>query len=573
MVRRQRPGALVTTLLLSLSLVAAACGGDGGTEEGTSATTAPEAGGGSSTTAPSGPAAKGGTLVVGAEQEPDCADWMSSCAGASWGTWVLQAHTMPRSFDILPDGSYAPSNIMDGEPRLETTPVQKVTYKIKPNAVWSDGQPISSQDYKYTFDQVTTGNDIYSKSGWEQIASVETPDPKTAVVTYKAPYAAWRDLFGGQFGIYPSHVLTGKDRNAEMKDGYKFSGGPWMMDAWTKGQELRLVPNPQYFGTKPNLDGLTFKFITDTAAEQQAYRTGQVKMINPQAQLELAQLRGAPDTEFSVETSLSYEAVWLNTDKPPFDSKAVRQALAYSIDREAIVKALFAPVQPDIKPIQSFSTPGNRQWYVESFSKYKKDQAQVDRLMQGDGWAKGADGIWAKGGQRAAFENSTTAGNKRRELTQELMISQLRSAGFEMKVNNTKAGTLFGEWGPQGIFQSALYAQVPLSTDPELCSTQCSKNIPSAANGGSGNNWTRLESPVLDQTWQAVDAELDEGKRKELVQRGQDAIAEEVPAIPVDPFPDVVIWNTKTIKGPVGHNFVFGPWWNSNEWWCEGGVC
>src|SRR3954463_4895525 len=111
--------------------------------------------------------------------------------------------------------------------------------------------------------------------------------------------------------------------------------------------------------------------------------------------------------------------------------------------------------------------------------------------MKGDGWAKGLGGIWGKGGQKGEIQKSTAAGNKRRELTQEILASQWKEAGFLLKVNNTKAATLFGEWGPQGVYTTAIYAQVPSSTDPAQCQTFCTASIPTA-DKPSGTNWTRL---------------------------------------------------------------------------------
>ena len=561
--RRRRSAALLT-LLAALSLVAAACGDSDDDEGGT---------GGTETTL--APAVKGGTLVLGAEQEPDCADWIASCAGASWGTYTMGAHTMPRSFDLTPDGKQVPSILLDGEPKLETSPKQKVTYKISSKAVWSDNTPITSADYKYTWEQIANGTDIYDKTGYKDIESVDATDPKTAVVTFKNKYAGWKDLFGGFYGIYPKHLLPAdeKGRNAAMKDGYKWSGGPWVIDTWTKGQEVVLTPNPNYYGKKANVDKVVFKFITDTAAESQAYKTGQIAMFYPQAQLELTELFTLPNTKHDVVTSLSYEALWFNTQKPPLDDKNVRLALAYATDRDAIVNSLFGPVQPGIKSINAFMTPGNKQWYTsEPFKIYKKDLGKVEEHLKASGYAKGADGIYAKGGKPLTLAISTTAGNKRRELTEQLLQSQWKEAGINLTTNNTKAGTLFGEWGPQGVFQIALYAQVPASTDPGICSTFCSENIPTTANP-SGQNWTRLASPAIDTPWKAQDTELDEGKRKDLVEQGQKALADELPGLPVDPFPDVLIYNSAKLNGPIGHNFAFGPFVNMNEWWCTGGTC
>jgi len=541
--------------LIALALLASACS----TSDKKDVTT------GASTTPSTETAKKGGDLVFGAEQEPDCMDWIGSCAGSSWGIYTVGALTMPRSFDFN-EGKYSITPLLAELPKLETTPKQKITYKINPKAVWNDGTVISSSDYQYTWNQIVTGKDIYDKTGYEKVESVETPDPTTAVVTYKEPYPGWRDLFGGYYGIFPKHLLDGKDRNAEMKDGYKFSGGPWILDHWTKGTETKLVPNPKYWDKVPNLDSITFKLTEDTAAAQQALKSGQVSMLYPQAQPGQEQLKEIPGIKFDSITSLSYEAVWMNTSKEPFTTVPVRQALAYSIDRDAIVKQLFAPIQADIKPINSFATPAFGDLYFEPFSKYKPDTAKVDELMKGDGWAKGADGIWAKAGKKASFEVKTTQNNKRRLQTLEIMQSQVKAAGFEMTINPLKSSVLFGQDGPKGDFQAALYAQVPASNDPGQCSLWCSKNIPSPANENSGTNWYRISDPQLDEIFTKVDVEVDDSARAKLSKEGQTRLSEVVPAIPVDPFPDIIAYSSDIIGGAVKHNPSFGPWVFANTW-------
>ena len=81
-----------------------------------------------------------------------------------------------------------------------TSPKQVVTYKINPDAKWSDGEPITSRDFKYTWDQIVTQQDIYDTTGYNLIESVDDSDPATAVVTYKSPYASWKGLFGAVSG-------------------------------------------------------------------------------------------------------------------------------------------------------------------------------------------------------------------------------------------------------------------------------------------------------------------------------------------------------------------------------------
>jgi len=568
-VRDRRALARLLALIMALSLVAAACGGDDDDDT---------TGGDDTTDTTEGAAGEpepGGTLVLGAEQEPECVDWIASCAGASWGIWTLGAYTMPRVHDFDQEsGELVPSPLMASAPTLEDDPDggMTVTYEISDDAVWSDGEPITSTDFAYTWDQIKNGDDIYDKTGYELIESIDDSDPKVAVVEFGTDYAAWQDLFGGFYGVYPSHILEGQDRNAAMNDGYEWSGGPWKLEEWAKGSEIRLIPNENYWGQQPYLDRVVFRFVPDTAAEIEALKSGQVSAIYPQAQLELEELTNLAGHEFSVIDSLNYEALWFNTEKPPLDNLEVRKALAYATDRQAIVDALFKPVNPNIEPIQSFMTPANSKWYTEPFSVYSHDLDMVTEIMEADGWAKGSDGIWAKDGQRAATEINSTAGNARRERTAEILQQQWREAGFELTINFTAAGTLFGEWGPQGIMVIGLYAQVPPSTDPGICSTFCSKNIPTT-DSPSGQNWTRLASDAIDEAWEAVETELDEDARLDLVRQGHQALADELPGLPVDPFPDIFVYNSDKLNGPLGHNVVYGPFWNMNEWWCTGGQC
>ena len=284
-------------------------------------------------------------------------------------------------------------------------------------------------------------------------------------------------------------------------------------------------------------------------------------------------MKSAPNTFFGVKEGYSYEGIWLNAAKPPLDSKAVRQALAYATDRDAIVKQLFGAVKPDIKPIQSLTTPTNDIWYTEAFAKYTASQAKVDQLMQGDGWAK-QGGVWTKNGQKATLTIKSTTGNKRRELMEQILDSQWKKAGFDVAPpDNQKAGNLFGELLPKGDYQLSIFAQTPTSSSPAQCVNFCSKNIPTAANSFSGTNWYRISDPSIDGPWDKADGELDQTARKKLVSDGYVALAEQMPMIPIDPFPNITLYNTAKLGGTISDNPIFGMFWNMNEWFCKGGKC
>lgn len=522
--------------------------------------------------------ATAGTLRIAAEQELATADWINSSAGLSWGNWSLGIHTLPQAFSILPDGSYVPSPVLAGEPVLEVGPPQRVTYSIDPAAVWTlpDGTtaPITSSDFKYLWEQIATGKDIYDATGYTSIESVDDSDPATAVVTFSEPYAAWRDLFGGFYFLLPSEYLQGKNRNKEMKDGYAFSGGPWKLEGgkkgWKKGKTITLVPNENYWDEKAKISKVIFQFILESPAETQAVKTGQVLAAYPQPQ------EGILD-EFDENTNLQYvvslgnvyEGFWLNESKPPLDSLAVRQALMAATDRRAIVDGIVVPAVREGTVLESFVVPIFPAFFTPAFADagYAEtaDLAKVDELMTGDGWAKDSDGIWEKDGQKAELQIQTTAGNEGRELTEELWQSQLQTAGFSLEIKNPSATVLFGTNGPKGKFQVGLYAQVG-TPDPGLCIIFCSKNIPTKKNGLVGQNWTRTNDPTIDETWQQVDVTLDEAPRAEAAKAAQAALADYLVSIPLYQKPNVFVWDKSKISGPLQDNPTNGPFFNMNLW-------
>ena len=362
----------------------------------------------SPTTSAPQPVQHRGDLVLSAAEEPDCMDWIGACALSSWGIYTVQANTMPRAFDYT-DSGYQPSPLLAGEPVLQASPRQVVTYHINPQAVWSDGHPIVSHDFSYTWDQIAHGQNIADTTGYSQITSVDDRDPHRAVVTFSSPFPDWKMLFGGFDGLLPSHLLGGQDRDAAMKDGYSWSGGPWKLDHWSKGTEVVLVPNPNYWGKKPKLSSVTFRFVTDAGAEAKAFASGQVLAVYPQAQPNAGDLKGRPGTFFDAVGGLSYEALWFNVEKAPLNDVKVRQALAYATDRDAIAASVFGSIQPGVKAIQSFFTPAFGPAYSDPFSRYQPSLSQVNQLMAAAGYAKGPDGVWAKGGHELSIELKTTA--------------------------------------------------------------------------------------------------------------------------------------------------------------------
>jgi peptide/nickel transport system substrate-binding protein len=551
--------ALVTLLVATL----AACG--------SSDDTSSEPGGGSTPTSFTGTVPDGGTLVVGAEQEPDCFDWVGQCSGSQWGTWMAQIQTQPQAWRaVIQDGELVevPGAMLAGEPEFETEPVQTITYNIAPEAVWSDGVPITCADFQYTVDEIVNGKDIYDTTGYVDIDKVTCPNDKTAVVTYKKgkTFAAWHQLFASAVGIFPSHLLKGKDRGTELKNGYSWSGGPWFAE-WKKGDSITLTPNPKYWGDQPHLDKVVFKFQPDTAAEFQAFKSHQVDAIYPHPQIDVIEAikQGLPgaNTAYSAETG-AIEALWFNNGRAPFDSKPFRQAIGYAIDRDAIVEKLFGDLgvteaANSLNPyvVREYSNP-------DAWAYYQPDQDKVDDLMTGDGWDKGDGGIWEKDGKRAEFTIETTAGDKRRELTEQIIQPMLKQAGFDMKIKNATLDTVLDHMST-GNYDVILIGQTLTSITPGLCPILCTENIPGPENDNSGNNWSFASVPEADVQMRIVDTSLDDNARKEAAAKADDILADHNVALPLDPLPDILIWDKKVV-GPIMDNPVEGMFWNIDQW-------
>jgi peptide/nickel transport system substrate-binding protein len=550
-----------------------------------------------------------GDVAVGSEQEPGCLDWLSTCVTPSPGVFAVEANTLPRAYDFSADGIYKPSILITGEAGVRNNPEQMVTYNINPRAEWSDGQPITSNDFQYTWQQIVASPAPIDKSGYSRILTVDDTDPHTAIVTFSTPYPNWKQLFGGTYGIYPSHLLQNADFDTALKDGYTWSGGPWKIDHWSKGVELKLIPNMNYWGKKPDLNSVTIKFFTDPAAEQQAFQASQILALYPDAQHPLNAYLSRPGTSVNAVTGLSLVGLWFNVEQTPLNSKAVRQALAYATDRTTIAQEMFITAPVDSKPINSFFTPAYPKGYTEPFGKYHLDLTMVNTLMTGDGWAKGADGIWAKGVSKGVLTLKVDAANPSQMLAAQLLAAEWQLAGFQLTVAPEALTALHTDL-TGGNFQVAVLAQTANDDDVGQCDLWCSKNIPKTgagsatsgtggsalgsggsavgAGGGVGGvgevgsaagvsaatamNYARISDPTLDRLWTDADNNVDQNARLQDAVQGQAALADLVPAIPLVAVPDVLIVNTASLAvegGQFLHNFVTGPYTYLSSWFLK----
>ena len=276
--------------------------------------------------------------------------------------------------------------------------------------------------------------------------------------------------------------------------------------------------------------------------------------------------RHGDDYQIVYKPGLIYEHLDVNLDNPILADVRVRQALIRGIDREAVNQQLFEGRQPvahtSINPLD---------WvYDDEVPTYGYDVEAAAALLDEAGWTEMVDGVRHNGaGEALAIELMTTAGNRTRELVQQVLQSQWRELGIDVSIKNEPARVFFGETVSKRKFTGlAMFAWI---SSPENVprTTLYSDQIPSEENGWSGQNYTGYANPELDRLLDDLERELDREKRRPMWAKVQEIYATDLPAIPLYFRADAHIWPL-WLKGivPTGHQYSSALWvenWYADE--------
>jgi peptide/nickel transport system substrate-binding protein len=554
--------------MTTLVLVAAACGG--GDDSGTPSESA----------APSGAGQTGGSIVVGAEQWPPCSNPITTCSSLSWGFYSIWQHILPRLTMLDLEGNYVPSPLITEVPSVDNGGITEdpftVTYHLNPDAVWSDGTPITSEDVNFTWLAKLNTTGTYNTAGYTEIKSIDSSDPQTVVIEFKAPYAAWADLFGSAFDFviekaaFPNADPEEPDLAVNMKRGIPFSGGPWLLQSWSREQAV-LVRNDNYWGEKPLLDQVTMIPTLDQAAEVNALLSGEVAAIYPQPSdvSLLDQVAGDSGVTARGGDGVYNDALWFTNTLAPMDDPKVREALAYAMDRQAVIDAIIKLNNPEAEVNQCmYWLPGP--YCQPDFAGFTYDPAKSISILESDGYDCSAvpDGPCTKNGEPLSLIYSVNAGNTRRETTQALLQQQAIPAGFELVVKNYDSGIYFGDVGPKGTSHFMDYA-VGGSPDPTATGTFGCEFIPTDANGYGGGNWTQWCNQEANDLMIEADQATDVAERTTLTNQVGALMAADVMSLPLYILPNVSAWRSDQIAGPVGeyNESIYGLFFNMDQWY------
>jgi peptide/nickel transport system substrate-binding protein len=512
-----------------------------------------------------------GTMVFGAEQEPPCLNGFLEGCNNTWTSWTAGI-ALASPYLVYPDFSLRP--YMGSAKLLKKRPFTlRVTLKKK--AKWSDGKPVTANDLIFTWRTINNPNfELAGRAGWELITKAKKNNAKTVTFTFKKAYAPWKVMLNTS--TLPQHALQGENfnevwnSNYKNKQGQEMASGPMKLQSYTKGQSLVMVRNSTFWGKKPTLDRITFVFRTNTDTEIQAIRGGEVDAIYPQPQLQLAALRGQSGLRVQTNPGTTIEHLDFNTgagnSNPLLGQRWFRQAIAYSIDRNAMVRQLFRTLNPGLRPLQNLTYGSSqRGLYKPHFGRYTRNLNRVNSLFRAHNCSKGGDGIWSCGGTKASVRLGTTAGNRLRELAVEIMQAQAKSAGIEFRPDSQPSSLFFPRIS-DNKYDIALFAWVGTGDpagqrDIYGCPVKNAKG--DVVKGGS--NWKAYCNKNVTRLLEASDSQLNARLRTAQV-NGADAImATDVPSLPLYQKPTYFVFKTK-LGGLRDNPTLQGPTWNTERW-------
>ena len=369
-------------------------------------------------------------------------------------------------------------NIKPGLAESWTQPDPKtLVFKLRRGVKFHDGTAFDAEAAKFNFNRMKTEPKSIRKGEVANIDSVDVVDANTIKINLKKPDASLLATLTDRAGMMVSPKVI-QERGAELERNAKGAGtGPFEFVEWVKDSHLVIKRNDSYWNKQggPYLERVRYRPIPDDVVKLQSLQGGEIDAMDYVLPRDVAPMKADKRLVVVDVPSLADFGYQLNHAKPPFNVKALRQAVAFAIDLEQIVKGVWLNVgYPANGPISPAS------WaYDRAIPPIKRDLAKAKAKL-------------AEGGQPNGFEFTMTTNNIPISVQEaEVIQAQLAEAGIKMKIQLVDASTLIANGNAKNF--EMISFQWSGRPDPDGNIYQFFKTAP-----GTSFNWSGISNPQLD---------------------------------------------------------------------------
>lgn len=483
----------------------------------------------SGTTPP--PAIPTGVVIVGLSQEPVSFHPLMPGVEVDEVVWTNVFNSL---WVAQPDGTLTPDLAIE-VPSLENGGIAENgllwTVRLRDDVLWHDGQSFTAEDVKFSLELINAdGFRSRTRIGHELITEITVKGSHEISWRMKKAFSPYLALLANT-QMVPKHLLEGAaDPNATSFNNAPVGTGPFKWESRTPGDNITLAANKSYHGDGPYMEKAVLKYVPDMTALYAQFRTGQVDtvMISGIPQNFYEEAKQLTNQTVFISPSGNVESIMPNLEHPAMREKAVRQALYYAMDKQAIIDALYYGV-----PEGTESFMPRESWaFNADLPKHVHDPERANALLDEAGWERGDDNIRSKNGVPLEFTISTTTGHEIREQVQQLLMQDWKNIGVELKISNMPAAVIWGDFYVRSQFETLLVGTAfRTGMDPDPAARFSSDAIP--VKGGSGGNYMQWQNAEADQLMQAAQVSFDIEERKKLYQRLQEITRDELPILPL----------------------------------------